>query len=94
MSQKLAKLLRHAARTSLKSSKLKGAFEREEHMRRSRVDLGATHKEAKRAIRVVSSQYGQKPPEYARRLEHKKQFHPGLMGVLDGMWTNLGLQPV
>lgn len=62
---KALKKLRSAARTSLESGKLKGPFEREEYMRRAGALYGASHKQVKRAIRVVCKQLDWKPPKWA-----------------------------
>jgi hypothetical protein len=97
MNAKALKTLRSAARRSLKSSKLKGPFEREEYMRKTGVSLGASHKQVKRSIRVVSEQFGQKPPEWARARRFARELvlkaNP-LLGIPRDVYRNVGFQPV
>lgn len=71
MNEKKTKKLRQTARTSLKSSKLKGP-ERQYNMLNKSEEQGASEKQAKRAIRVVSAGFGQKPPEWAQRQVYDK----------------------
>lgn len=97
MNAKALKTLRSAARRSLKSSKLKGPFEREEYMRKAGVSLGASHKQVKRSVRVVSEQFGQKPPEWARALRFVRELvvkaNP-MLGIMSDKYRNIGFQPV
>lgn len=99
MNAKALKTLRSAARRSLKSSKLKGPFEREEYMRKAGQSLGASHQQVKRAVRVVSEQFGQKPPEWARALRFARErlvapTFRGTILVYPGEYRNIGFQPV
>lgn len=93
MNSKALKALRSAARSSLKSSKLKGPFEREEHMRKAGVQYGATQKQVKRAVRVVARQFKQKPPDYTRRLL-SRMVSAGKDFLGRTFWKNSGLVPV
>lgn len=97
MNAKTLKTLRSAARRSLKSSKLKGPFEREEYMRKAGQSLGASHKQVKQAVRVVSEQFGRKSPEWARALRFVRELvlkaNP-LLGIPRDVYRNIGFQRV
>lgn len=95
MNTKALKMLRSAARRSLKSSKLKGAFEREEYMRKAGKSLGASHKQVKRSVRVVSEQFGRRPPEWARALRFVRELvYKTNWGTPRYVYRNIGFQPV
>lgn len=70
MNSKTIKKLRQAAGSGLKNSKLKGVYEREQNITQAGTKLGATKKQIKRAVRVVSNKFGQMPPKWAQRLLH------------------------
>lgn len=95
MNHKNVKWLRKKARTSLKSSKLSGSFEREEYMRQAGAAVAATHKQVRRAVRMAAKKFEQKAPTWAQRLEFKRQkVETMVKGVKQFVWRNLGLTPV
>jgi hypothetical protein len=72
MNEKTAKKLRKLARTALKSSKIKGP-DRQYFMLNRAGLMGATEKQAKRAVRLVSAIFYQKTPDWAQRLVHNRR---------------------
>jgi hypothetical protein len=103
MNSKALKLLRCAARDAVKSKKM-SEFEKEEYMRKAGVIYGASHKQVKRAVRVVVEQIevARKPrankvplPAFARALHFVKTLVMASHPITKrSIWRNMGLHPV